>query len=674
MTRDAGIDREEMLALHPLSRELKRVALAGADLPHRVVSRSPVLQRWHRSRALGADPDGAHAVEHAIVDAARLHEAHERTDELKRGAGSILGGFASACSRSDFVGVLCDAGGVVVQTFGAGTFAEEAHRARLVEGATWDESVRGTNAVGTALAEGRPIAVHGAAHYARINEGLVCFAAPILDPSGEIVGVLDATSRAEQATAFDPGVVITVARAIEEVLRARAYAASGGGIALVERLMERAGSAAFLVERPAHGDASFGRIARANRAGRAILAASERASAAHDRPVRSGAARSALPPWRDLIAAALGGPSPATLALGESAFEIAVEPVLQDRGATIAVLVLLKEQRRRVRGAGAGAGAAHAPGPFSRVLGSDGALADARQRCERIARSHLPVLFLAETGTGKELFARGIHEASPRADGPYVSVNCGAIQRDLLLSELFGHAPGAFTGAVRGGRDGLVAAADGGTLFLDEVADLSPDAQVALLRVLEDGHFQRVGEAGVRSVDIRIVAATSRDLRDRVANGLFRDDLYFRIGGALIELPPLRERDDLDELVDAFWARLRTPDDRTLPPLSAGAREALRAHEWPGNVRELESALSYAAALAEDAPVAGPEHLPQSVAGARQARDAPAVRVTERSLDDARRTALRSALERHDGNVSAAARDLGVARSTVYRLARKLGL
>jgi len=672
MTRDAGIDRDEMLALHPLSRELKRVALAGAELPHRVVSRNPVLQRWHRCRTLGADPDGVHAAEHAIVDESRLHEAHERTEELKRGAESILGGFASACSRTDFVGVLSDAGGVVVQTLGVGTFADEAHRARLVEGANWDESVRGTNAIGTALAEGRPIAVHGAAHYARINEGLVCFAAPILAPSGEVVGVLDATSRAEQATAFDPAVVITVARAIEEVLRARAYAASGGGIALVERLMERAGGAAFLVERPADGDATLGRIARANRAGRAVLASAARESQRLDPPRRSGVARSVLPPWSELIAAALGAPSAATVALDESSYELAVEPVLHDHGAIHAVLVLLRERRKhrpRPR-----SGSTDAPAPFSKVLGSDRALADARQRCERIARSHLPVLLLAETGTGKELFARGIHEASPRAGGPYVSVNCGAIQRELLLSELFGHAPGAFTGAVRGGRDGLVAAADGGTLFLDEVADLSPDAQVALLRVLEDGRFQRVGETGERSVDIRVVAATSRDLRERVASGAFRDDLYFRIGGACVELPPLREREDLDELVDAFWARLRTPDGETLPPITAGARAALGAHDWPGNVRELESALGYAAALAEDAPVAGPEHLPPSITSADRATGSTPGRASDRSLDDARRGALKAALERNGGNVSAAARELGVARSTVYRLARKLGL
>lgn len=663
----------ELLRLTPPRADVKHAALTG-DSPRGVAA--PLLASWERSRAQGADPDGAYGLEQWILDERSLLDARGRCEALRRHASSVLGGFAAACSSKGFVALLADAEGVVVDSYAGGAFSDEAKRLRLIAGAAWDEALRGTNAIGTALVENRPVAVHGTAHYARVNEGLVCFAAPIRNSRGQIVGVLDATSSAERTDAFDIGIVVSMARAVEEVLRAREYARSSGGIDLVERLMERSREPAFLVERPC-------RIVRSNAKGQALTR-----QIGHQR---------FLPDWNTLVAHAslqsplrvdLPGPGRARKH-GSPAFpalDLIIEPVNELNGDILALMVFASPAADGER-LGMGRSETSLPdrtaGParaFRRILGSDPALKEARSTCSRLARSRLPVLLLAETGAGKELFARAIHDASPRSAAAYVPLNCGAIQPDLLISELFGHGDGAFTGAARGGRDGLVAAADRGTLFLDEVADLSPEAQVSLLRVLEDGTYFRVGDSVPRRTDIRIVAATSRDLNALVRSGEFREDLYFRIGGACVELPPLRARTDIEELARDLWTKSHGRRGILDQVLSAGALAAISAYHWPGNVRELLSALEFAAAMAEGEAEVAVEHLPASARASRSsARAATATQTGSpaaglAALDAARRTALIEALEASNGNVSAAARRLGIARSTFYRLARRLGM
>ncbi|MCA9713721.1 MAG: sigma 54-interacting transcriptional regulator, partial [Myxococcales bacterium] len=238
----------------------------------------------------------------------------------------------------------------------------------------------------------------------------------------------------------------------------------------------------------------------------------------------------------------------------------------------------------------------------------------------------------------------------------------------LLESELFGYAPGAFTGADPRGRAGQLAAADGGTLLLDELAEMSPALQAMLLRFLEDGVYRRVGETQARRADVRLICATCRDLPDMVARGEFRQDLYYRIRGAVLTLPPLRARTDLDELTDALL-RQRTAEP---PPLTPEARARIRDHAWPGNVRELKTALHYALVMAAGEPAIEPHHLPQET---YSCAPAPArAEPDSATLEQVERDALRRALRAGDGNLAKAARVLGVARSTIYRMARRLGV
>jgi transcriptional regulator with PAS, ATPase and Fis domain len=294
---------------------------------------------------------------------------------------------------------------------------------------------------------------------------------------------------------------------------------------------------------------------------------------------------------------------------------------------------------------------------------------------QRFAATPLPVLLLAETGTGKELFARAIHGASPRGGGPFVALNCAAISESLLESELFGHAAGAFTGAARTGSEGKIGAASGGTLFLDEIAEMPEAVQAALLRVLEDGTYYRVGEGRPRRSEFRLVCATCRDLPGLVERGEFRRDLFYRIHGACVTIPPLRERNDRLSLAKALLAELQSAEGGRADDvaLTEDASLWIERHAWPGNVRELKSALLHALALAGGGPIAH-EHFPAlliSDSGLAiddgDRRHAPG----ERTKDEVLRDEYAATIRACSGNVTEAARRLGVARSTLYRTLKR---
>ncbi len=259
--------------------------------------------------------------------------------------------------------------------------------------------------------------------------------------------------------------------------------------------------------------------------------------------------------------------------------------------------------------------AMHSANQFSNIIGNSSAMAQVFELVETIAPTGSTVLVTGESGTGKELVARAIHVRSSRSDRPFVAVNCGALTETLLDSELFGHMRGAFTGA-DGNRKGLIEVADKGTIFLDEIGEMSPMLQVKVLRVLQERKFRRVGGTEEVDADIRIIAATNRDLAKMVADGQFREDLFYRINVIPVRLPPLRERpDDIPLLAEHFVVRFADQMRKGVTGISGAALACLQAHAWPGNVRELENAIERAVAL-ERTPSILPESLPEAVRGA----------------------------------------------------------
>jgi DNA-binding NtrC family response regulator len=298
-----------------------------------------------------------------------------------------------------------------------------------------------------------------------------------------------------------------------------------------------------------------------------------------------------------------------------------------------------------------------------RLVGNSPAMLKVQQLILKVAPTHSTVLILGETGTGKELVARSVHENSPRADMPFVAVNCGALPETLIESELFGHRKGAFTGADEH-RVGLFEVAHGGTIFLDEIGELPKAMQAKLLRVLESGEIRRVGENKPTMVDVRVVCATHRDLHEMVLEGEFREDLVYRINTFEIRLPALRERlDDIPEIAVHLLNRFR-PKGGVGPALSVDAIEALKAHVWPGNVRELANAIEHATILCDSGPISA-EHLPAQL-HRRQLTGAAVNRPGPISLRDLEMQAIYSALERNGGSKPKAAEELGISLKTLY--------
>ena len=310
---------------------------------------------------------------------------------------------------------------------------------------------------------------------------------------------------------------------------------------------------------------------------------------------------------------------------------------------------------------------------LSGMIGRSDVMRGIFRNVERIARSEATVLVSGESGTGKELVARAIHEHSSRADGPFVAVNCGAIPRELIESELFGHEKGAFTGATDR-RTGRFEAADSGTLFLDEIGELDPTVQVKLLRVLQERSFERVGSSTTLTVDVRIVAATNRDLVKEVAEGNFREDLYYRVAVVPVQLPPLRERrEDIRLLAQTFVARSET--DKKLTPAALGS---LEGYNWPGNVRELENAIEHGIALSDGDSI-DQQDLPISIGRTGQAEALREQwRQGERSFEDTvvrfETDILRESLESHHWNQTRTAHALGITRRVLKLKMDKLGI
>lgn len=301
----------------------------------------------------------------------------------------------------------------------------------------------------------------------------------------------------------------------------------------------------------------------------------------------------------------------------------------------------------------------------SELIGNSGGMLQVNRLVERVAATNSTVLIRGETGTGKELVARALHDQSLRADMPFVAVNCGALPESLIESELFGHRKGAFTGAEEH-RSGLFEVADGGTLFLDEIGELPKSLQAKLLRVLESGEIRRVGDNDSIKVDVRILCATHRDIEQMVAEGDFREDLMFRVNTFEIHIPSLRERtDDIPLLAEHLCRRFWPKVSMLQTVFSTETIHRLKAYKWPGNVRELANAIEHATILCDELPIL-PEHLPRRFSTV-SAQAMPEVKILgPMTLRELEMQAINEAIERHSGNKPAAAEELGVSLKTIY--------
>ena len=582
-----------------------------------------ILQSWRRCRSLGLAADRRPAIE--PVDSARLRSLREQHERLWRLARPEVEMLATDAAATGSVAILTDADGWILDAEGSTGFLDRAGRVALMPGACWNEARVGTNAIGTAIAEGQSVEVRGGEHYASANRILNCSAAPIFDPYGQLVGVLDISGDATVAQMHALGLAQMAVASIEhrhfdeglpdcELLRVHRNRALLGSA--------REGLLAF----------RNGRLVAANRAGLDLFGLD-----------RSELGRAT---WEGLFADALSTLRDDGALLdrhGRALFGHVDEPT--------------RARRARVRAAITVSSASDADAPIFDAV-QDAEL----ERARRVLDAGIPVLVQGETGCGKDVFARELHRRSARAGKPFVAVNCAALPEGLIEAELFGYESGAFTGARKQGSPGLLRQADGGVLFLDEIGDMPLVLQPRLLRVLQERELSPLGGGKPVKLDFALVCATHRNLEEAIGEGRFRADLYYRITHHMVRLPALRERADRGALVQALWRRIG--GDRTL---AADTLAVLAAYDWPGNARQLVACLRTLAALSEPGTALGVEALPAYLQE-RPTRPATVPsHAPDLPLGAVQESAMRAAVDACGGNIARAARKLGISRSTLYR-------
>jgi len=634
------------------------------ELPETLVD-PLILRSWERCRRFGLT-EGSALPGIEFLDRIALKTEQDRNRYLLSHGRPIMEHVYEQIRESGSMVILADANGLLLETVGDPDFVGRADRIALMTGASWDENQRGTNAVGTALAEEKPTAVLGAEHFLEHNSFLTCCASPIFGPDGRLIGVIDISGDYRSQQRHTLGLVRLSSAIVEKRLFESMHARD---------ILVCFHSRADYLGSPKEGMAAVspdGQVIAINRNGLDILGIRQVEAIRRDFSIVFESSLAAL------IDRLRHNP--------QSSCEITVngkQIQFQLRGQLppVAVAGRIYDEMPAVRSPRR----PETQAPASPLITldtlntGDPRLQAAIDRARRILGRDIPILIQGESGAGKEMFAKGFHNSSPRQSAPFVALNCASIPETLIESELFGYQGGAFTGARKEGAPGKIQQAHGGTLFLDEIGDMPLNLQARLLRVLQERCVTPLGSTRSIQVDISLVCATHRKLREEVARGTFREDLYYRLNGLAVTLPALRERTDIRQMV-AKLARAEAGPN-TPVTFSEGALQAMERYAWPGNIRQLFNVIRVAIALLDDGEMLITEtHLPEELfeapltitAGAPLAYDpwAPAAPEGTGSLEEIGRQAALRTLEAAGGNISAAARQLGISRNTLYR---KLG-
>jgi transcriptional regulator of acetoin/glycerol metabolism len=619
--------------------------------------RPELLRSWHRT-ATDWRIDHELRVPRDSISADDL-ELRLETDEVFQIASPLLTDFAERLAPDMHIVTFVDRAGVILTVQGNKRSGDEGAQSNFAPGACWSEESAGTNGIGLALIEGRPIEVFASEHYVGAWQSWSCASAPVRS-AGRIAGVIDITS---PWGARHPSLLVC-AEALARAVEARLEAVAAHRCEALREALLRSGDRDASAAIDMNG-AFVGIGPTARRAG-------------WD-PAFVNAAT--LAPVLALIGAQGGRrrETEHTIEFGVRSVRVACTPVEHEGRVIGAVL------RNASPLAGKAAAGRRRLYRFEDILGAAPSLERQRALGRAAAGNLLPVLVSGESGTGKELFAQAIHSASGRAAGPFVAVNCGSITPSLVEAELFGYEAGTFTGGRKEGKRGRVEDADGGTLFLDEVSELSPSAQTALLRILQEREVTRIGSSTPRAVDFRLVAASNKDLQEEIRARRFRQDLYYRLNVLRIDLPPLRDRrEDVPHLAEHVLAIARVELRRDLA-FSPDAVAALQRYGWPGNVRELKNVVERAAVSAAGQRIELADLTPEVRERGEALAAAPAAVAVAtiaacphgagQGLEqEAERVALQRALEDSSWNIVQAARSLGISRSTMYRRLQQHGL
>ncbi len=668
--------------------------LADRDRDRTALPDSPILASWQRCLDQGVDPMMPNCT--AFVPLAQIEEQAALLKDLGHEVERTV---YEAIRHRDLLMTVSDAKGRLLRTIGNKRILQQADSLRFGPGAVWAEGSVGTNAISLALDTKMPWQICGVEHFCISHHAWTCSATPIFTPLGSLWGCLDISGHVSSNHSQALWLTMMAVRETERLL----FNASLDSMGELSRDMFRAIVGSVPVGLCLVNDQ--GRITFANPLAEHLLGTSSalRGARAGDHFDLTGidlaaenGQRALVCPARPnlfaelapfvstnhrrhyLIALHCERPHPGLFVLPGTGADAG-------QGAGPISGQMSGQPGRKAGKPGQGGRAADADDPFAEILCRSTVMQAVVERARTMAASFAPILLLGETGTGKELFARALHKAGARADQPFVAVNCGALPRELIQSELFGYEKGSFTGAGKSTR-GKFEQAHGGTLFLDEISEMPLDMQVNLLRPLETGTVTRVGGSQSIVTDFRLITATNRNLEDLIARKLFREDLFYRIHVLTLELPPLRERTgDVTLIARTYGQKLARKHNLPYAGFSQAALSCLEAYDWPGNVRQLVHSIEYAVNMAMGSCIEM-EHLPKALWGQQEAARARASGSTgsigspgssepaDFSLDNMERRTIMAALEHYGGNILKAARALGIGRNTLYAKMRKYNI
>ena len=543
-----------------------------------------IIESWRRCREHHVNPYTTRV--NKVLEQQELQGLLQRNDTLIEISRPFMQNLYGFVRGSGFVVALFDDQGYMLEVLGDDDVVERVKKGNFIQGACWSEEEAGTNGCGTVLKMDRPVQVFATEHYCINSHKWTCSGAPIHDPEGDLIGVIDMTGPYLNANPHTLGMVAAAAYAIENDMRMRkalseCQIADGFQKTILASIPEALIAIDTLYRISMVNENAEKIIGRGTHqlAGRSLRDVMGEDNAALFNLIQNS---STLTDVEARIVMRDGHPVDYTLTSN---------PIRTEDRRVIGRLIILNEIKRartlvtRMMGA-------KAKFAFDDICGISGKFVETVNQARMVSQSNSNVLLLGESGAGKDIFAQAIHNASARSSGPYVAINCAAIPRDLISSELFGYSEGAFTGSKRGGNQGKFELADGGTIFLDEIAETPLELQSVLLRVIEDKSITRIGGSRVTSVDVRIIAATNKNLKEEVRKGRFRDDLYYRFNVFTIQMVPLRDRpEDIPLLVDCFVRKICETMGKKLLRVDGRVLEKFMGYSWPGNIRELQNVI-----------------------------------------------------------------------------------
>lgn len=542
-----------------------------------------IKDSWLRSKSYGLDP--YQRMEQKVLTPKELQDRLKENETLVTISIPFMENLHRFVDETKFIVSLFDHEGIVLVITGTDEVLKFIHERYICEGASWTEQEVGTNGAGLVIEIRRPVNIHATQHYCKYYHSYSTYGAPIFDPKGNFIGGVCLTTKYYQTRNSYLGMTVSTAKAIENDLRVqRALDESHLASSFQKTVIASIPEALITID-------NQGFVTLVNESAKKMFSLQfKRIEGKHIRSI-FGVQNERFLNLLNRSEALTDAEVRIVLNNESNDYTLTSNPILSHTGEMVGKILILNEIKRAKTLVTKMFGA-RASLRFDNICGKNPRFQETVNQAKMVSQSNSSILLLGKSGTGKDIIAQAIHNASPRKSGPYVAINCAAIPRDLITSELFGHMEGSFTGSRRGGSQGKFELADGGTIFLDEIAETPLELQAVLLRVIEDKSITRLGGERVRPVDVRIIAATNKDLKEEIQKGTFREDLFYRLNVFTIQMVPLSERiDDIPLLVDLFVRKMAESMGKKINKIDEKIIDKFMNYSWPGNVRELQNVI-----------------------------------------------------------------------------------